>query len=103
MPRTHFSAAVKRHAIDLVLLSKHSVTEVAQQVGCSIHAIHSWLRKHRQEQESTTASPPTFVPVTLADPSSSGIEIILPNGITLRLSDASPKYLAELLHAIAQC
>jgi len=45
--------------------------------------------------------PPTFVPLTLADSKPSSIEIVTPNGFTLRLNQ--PLSLGELLAAITSC
>jgi transposase-like protein len=102
MSRKHFSAEVKREAVDLVVNSKLSIAEVAQQVECSVNTLHSWLRKYRLTQPDA-ATLPIFVPVTLVDPKTDTIEIITPNGYTIRLPYASPKYIAELLHAISPC
>jgi len=101
MPRSNFSAEVKQHAVALVLDDRLTVAATAQQVGCSVHALHSWLRKHRQQQNPSTPSPPTFVPITLVDPKPNGIEIVTPNGFTIRLH--SPLSLGELLAAISTC
>jgi transposase-like protein len=101
MPRTYFSPEVKQQAIDLVLQSPLSVAVAAQQIGCSVNALHSWLKKYRQQQNPDTASSPTFVPITLVDPKSAPIEIITPNGFTVRLHN--PLSLGELLAAIASC
>ena len=48
MPRLYFSAEVKREAVDIVLHSRLTVSSVAQQIGCSVNALHNWLQKHRQ-------------------------------------------------------
>lgn len=101
MPRTYFSAEVKREAVDLVLQSHLSVGVAAQQTGCSVNALHNWLRKHRQQHAE--AKPSTFVPLTLVDPTPTSVEIVTPNGFIIRLTDASPKYIAELLHAFSTC
>jgi len=101
MPRTYFSPEVKQQAIDLVLQSQLSIAEVATQIGCSIHSLHSWIKKYRQQQNPDTASSPTFVPITLVDPKSAPVEIITPNGFTVRLHN--PVSLSELLAAIASC
>jgi transposase-like protein len=101
MPRTYFSAEVKREAVDLVLQSRLPIGVAAQQIGCSTNALHNWLKKHRQQHSPPES--PSFVPVTLIEPKVSSIEIVTPDGFTLRLTDASPKYIAELLHAIIPC
>ena len=99
MSRLRYSAEVKRHAVDLAQHS--SLTEVARQVGCSIHSLRSWIKKYRHEQNANVSTPPTFVPITLVDPKPSVIEIITPNGFTIRLH--SPISLGELLAAISPC
>jgi len=100
MPRTYFSPEVKLQAIDLVLHSQLSVATAAQQTGCSVNALHSWIKKYRQQQNPDTASSPTFMPITLVD-TKSAIEIVTPNGFTVRLH--TPLSLGELLAAIASC
>jgi len=100
MPRTYFSPEVKQQAVALVLDDHLTVAVAAQQVGCSVNALHNWLKKHRQDQCPGT-SVPTFVPITLVDPKPSGIEIVTPNGFTVRLT--SPISLGELLAAISTC
>jgi transposase-like protein len=86
MSRTYFSAEVKRHAVDLVLCDRLTVATAAQQVGCSINALHSWIKKYRQEQNPETSSPLTFVPITLVDSKTTDLEIVTPNGFTVRLN-----------------
>jgi hypothetical protein len=53
------------------------------------------------EQHPDTSSPPTFVPITLVDSKPNSIEIVTPNGFTVRLN--TPLSLGELLAAIASC
>jgi len=100
MPRTYFSPEVKQQAIALVLDDHLTVASAAQQVGCSVNALHHWLKKHRQ-RGTATESPLTFVPVTLVDPKPASIEIVTPNGFTIRLH--SPISLGELLAVITSC
>jgi hypothetical protein len=45
--------------------------------------------------------PPTFVPLTLADSQPASVEIVTPNGFTIRLNQ--PLSLGDLLAAIASC
>ena len=99
MPRLYFSAEVKREAVDLVLHSRLTVASAAQQIGCSVNALHHWLKKHRQRDAATV--PPTFMPITVSDSKPSSVEIITPNGFTLRLNQ--PLSLGELLATIASC
>jgi len=99
MPRTYFSIEVKQQAIALVLDDHLTIAAAAQQVGCSVNALHNWLKKHRQEQ--CPGTPPTFVPITLVDSAPTSIEIVTPNGFTIRLP--SPIALGELFAAITSC
>ena len=99
MPRHSFSAEVKSQAIDLVLHSGLTVASAAQQIGCSVNALQNWLKKHRQQ--NTDTEPPTFVPLTLSDSKPSSVEIVTPNGFTVRLTQ--PLSLGELLAAISSC
>ena len=101
MPRTYFSPEIKQQALALVLDDQLTIAGAAQQVGCSVNALHHWLKKHRQQQAA--AESPTFVPVNIIDAPHSPVEIVVPNGITIRLTDASPRYIAELLHALVPC
>ena len=48
-------------------------------------------------------SPATFIPVNLIDQKSATIEIITPNGFTLKLADTDPQYIAELLGVLGSC
>ena len=41
MPRTYFSPEVKQHAIALVLDDHLTIAGAAQQVGCSVNALHN--------------------------------------------------------------
>jgi len=52
---------------------------------------------------ATPPSQATFVPVNIIDARSHTVEIVTPHGVTLRLTDASPQYIAELLTALASC
>jgi transposase-like protein len=100
MPRTYFSPEVKQQAIALVLADHLTVAAAAQQVGCSVNALHNWLKKHRQEQCPGTPVL-TFVPITLVDSAPTSIEIVTPNGFTIRLH--SPLPLGDLLAVITSC
>ena len=102
MPRTYFSPEVKQQALALVLVldDRLTVASAAQQVGCSVNALHHWLKKHRQ-RGTATESPLSFVPVTFVDPKPSVVEIVTPNGFTIRLH--SPIPLSDLLAVITSC
>jgi hypothetical protein len=47
------------------------------------------------------STPATFVPVKIIDCPPPSAEITLPSGITIRLTDTTPRSLAELVHALA--
>ena len=59
------------------------------------------VRAHAGAGKST--SPATFIPVNLIDPKSSSVEIITPDGFTLKLTDTNPQYIAELLGILGSC
>jgi transposase-like protein len=102
MPRIRYSAEVRAEAVARVLDSHTPVTQVARDVGCTINTIHDWLKKHRR-QNSSPNGPATFVPIKVIDSQHHPVEVVLTNGITIRLTDASPRSLAELLHALSSC
>ena len=45
----------------------------------------------------------TFIPVNLIDQKSATIEIVTPDGFTLKLTDTDPQYIAELLGVLGSC
>jgi len=100
MSRIRYSREVRQHALSLVLESHLPVTHAAREAGCSVNSLHYWLKQHRQ-QDALPTDPAVFVPVNVIDPQNYSAEIILPNGIAIRLTDASPCSIAELVHAIA--
>jgi len=102
MSHVRYSAEVRQHALSLVRDSHLPVTRAAREAGCSVNSLHYWLKKQRQ-QTLPPDHPPTettFIPIKIVDSPTQSIEIVTSNGITIRLPDASPQYLAELLHAI---
>jgi hypothetical protein len=118
MPQIRYSDAVRAQAVRLVLESQKPLTEVARKFGCSVSALQHWLKAHRQAPESPKpggvkkfkqavadkdVSPATFIPVNLIDQKSSTVEIITPNGFTLKLTDTHPRYIAELLGILGSC
>ncbi len=106
MPRIRYSEEVRQRAVSLVLESRTPATQVAREIGCSPFTLHSWVKRHRQQDGQSTdqqQEQATFVPVNIIDAKSHPVEIITPTGITIRLSDASPRYIAELLHVLASC
>ena len=100
MPRIRYTEEVRQRALTLALESSLPATQVAREVGCSVNTVHLWIKQHRQpiDQQHKKA---TFVPVNIIDAGNHPIEIVTPNGITIRLTDASPQYVAELLNVLA--
>ena len=45
----------------------------------------------------------TFIPVNLIDQKSSTVEIVTPDGFTLKLTGTDPQYIAELLGVLGSC
>jgi transposase-like protein len=102
MSRIRYSAEIRQHALTLVLESHLPVAQAAREAGCSVNSLHYWIKQHRQKNNPPT-SPATFVPINIVDASNHSAEIILPNGITIRLTDASAHSIAELILALAPC
>ena len=103
MSRIRYSAEVRQHALSLVLESRLPISRAALEAGCSANSIHYWLKRHRQKDTriDVQQTEATFVPINVIDSGSNhAAEIVLPNGITLRLPDTTPQYLAELLQAL---
>jgi len=102
MSHVRYSAEVRQHALSLVLDSHVPVTRAAREAGCSVNSLHYWLKKKRQPSSSSaplqTDTP--FVPIKIVGSPTQPIEIVTPTGITIRLTDATPQYLAELLTAL---
>ena len=131
MPRIRYSDAVRDQAVRLVLESQKPLTQVAKKFGCSVSALQRWLKSHRPgvkdhqpkpkdhqanpqtpkpgvkkfQQAVADKSPPpaTFIPVNLIDQKSTSIEIVTPDGFTLKLTDTHPQYIAELLRELLCC
>ena len=105
MPHVHYTAEARQQAIARILGSRDSIARVAREVGCSVSTIHSWLRKHRRSADppADSPAPATFIPVQVVDSRSPTVEIVTPNGFTVRINDVSSQSLAELLTALASC
>jgi len=102
MPKIRYSADFRTAAVAQVLSRTGSIAQVAREVGCTVGTLHSWLKKYRQK--TTPPSDQTsFVPINVIDCQNSSAEIVLSNGITIRLTDATPRSIAELIHALAPC
>jgi transposase-like protein len=102
MSRIRYSAEIRQHALSLVLDSQLPVARAAREAGCSVNSLHYWLKQRRQKNNPPT-NPAVFVPVKIVDNQTPSAEIVLPNGITIRLTDASAHSIAELILALAPC
>ena len=105
MPRIRYTKEVRQHAVALALDSNTSVAQVARDVGCSVNSLHLWIKQLRQQDAPSTIpqDKATFVPVNIIDDRRHPVEIVTPHGVIIRLTDASPQYIAELLNAFASC
>ena len=100
MGRRYYSPTVRQRAIALVLDEHIPVAQAAREIGCSTITINNWIEKYRPNDRPPTEQA-SFVPIKIVASSNVSAEIALPNGITIRLSDATPQYLVELLQALA--
>jgi transposase-like protein len=106
MPRIRYSAAVRDQAVRLVLESRRPIRQVARKFGCSENTLQVWLKAHRQGHKAShqadakvghpavakqEASLATFIPVNLMEQKSTTLEIVTPNGFTLKLVDSHPQ------------
>jgi hypothetical protein len=132
MPRIRYSDAVRSQAVRLVLESQKPLGQVARKFGCSVSTLQLWLKAHRQGVKASRpgvknsrqadsqakgfhsksgghlvadmeASSATFIPVNLIDHKATSIEIVTPDGFTLKLADSNPQYIAELLGVLGSC
>lgn len=105
MARIRYSEAVRQRAVRLVRQSQTPISQVAEKIGCSVNTIHLWLKESKPDSRKTTSQEEsaTFIPVKLLDQKSSSVEIVTPNGFTLKLADAHPQFPAELLGALGPC
>jgi transposase-like protein len=109
MPRIRYSEAVRDRAVRLVLESQIPIAQVARKIGCSVNTVHLWLKcrrpgsksGHREEMSEEESA--SFTPVNLIDPKAAAIEIVTPNGFTLKLAEANLRFIAELLRELAAC
>ena len=99
MGRRYYSPTTRQRAIALVLDEQIPVAQAAREIGCSTITINNWIAKYRPTDRLQTEQA-SFVPIKIIDTPSQSIEIVTPTGITIRLSEATPQYLAALLQAI---
>ena len=100
MGRRYYSPTTRQRAIALVLDEQLPVAEAAREIGCSPITINNWIEKYRPS-DCLPPKQASFVPIQIVDFPSQSIEIVTPAGFVIRLSEASPQYLAELLQALA--
>ena len=105
MPSIRYTEEVRQQAVALALDPHTTLAQAARKVGCSLDTINRWVRQHRQQDAAppTSSDKATFVPVNIIDDRSHHVELVTPNGITIRLTDASPRFIADLLNAITSC
>jgi len=108
MPAIRYTAEVRQQAIARALDPHTTIVQVAGEFGCSLDTINRWLREHRQQNTPRIGSKDktAFIPVNIIDENnvqSHPVEIVTPHGITMRLTEATPRYIAELLKVLASC
>ena len=109
MPRIRYSEAVRQRAVRLVRESHMPITHVAKKIGCSVNTIHLWLKDHKPNSKSdhcetiSQEEVATFIPVKLIDQKSPSVEIVTPNGFTLKFSETHQRFITELLSELASC
>jgi len=105
MSHRSYTEKVRQQAIARALAPNTTIAQVAHEVGCSIHTMHRWLREHRQSKTTTTVTQDqaAFIPVNIVDFQNHHVEIVIPGGIIVRLTNPSPQYIAELLNAFTSC
>lgn len=107
MDRIRYSEEVRQDALRQILENHASAQSVAEQIGCTVNSIHGWLRRHRQSTNANTQkADATFLPVRLVDyeqNENNRIKLTLSNGLTLKIADASPEFVARIVREIASC
>jgi hypothetical protein len=58
---------------------------------------------HTKTPHVAPQSQATFIPVNIIDSQGHSVEIVTPHGAIIRLTDASARYIAELLNALTTC
>lgn len=107
MARIRYSQEVRHSALRQIIENGASAKSVAQQIGCNVNSVLGWLRRYRQSLNAIDhKSEPTFVPVHLIDQehnANNQIEMTLPNGLTLKITNATPEFVARIVREIASC
>ena len=102
---------LRRRAADLVLHYGKTLAQAARILGCGIPTVQQFVQEHldRHPPVPAPSAPaevePSFVPVLLDDESASApstipLDILTPNGLTLRLQLSSLHEVATLLHSL---
>ena len=76
--------------------------EYSRRHGMPKHILPYWAARYRQEKNGEDEKPVGFAPIKFATPVGAtperNVEIVLPNGIVVRLPDrVSPSYLQQVL------
>ena len=109
MPRIRYSEAVRQRAIRLVRESHTPITQFAKKIGCSVNTVHLWLKDHKPNSKSghpktiSQEESATFIPVKLIDQKSSSVEIVTPEGFTLKFSEIHLRFITELPCELTSC
>lgn len=98
MPRIRYSQETKQQAVRLVLEEHVTLADAAKQIGCNPITVQKWVR---QSQIIATSSCNRFIPIQIVENNS--VDLVLPNGITLKISNVSPEFLAVLFKNLASC
>lgn len=83
------------------LIQKWETSGIQQEQFCKEHEVKMstfgyWRTQYLKHQKK---SDPAFVPVE-ATGSAEDIEVVFPNGVTVRLKECCPKTLATLIHLV---
>ena len=109
-----------RRAAELVLHYDKTLSQAARILGCSIPVVQQCVQHHLDHSPASSELPPTekpatnteppFVPILLDDkesnaPTTIARDILIPNGLTLRVQLPSLQDVATLLHFLTnnQC
>jgi transposase-like protein len=83
------------------------VRQFCRQEGLSEPSFYSWRRKLRADKPKHKPAPSDFVEVSLPDPGSSPLELVLKSGNVLRISSSTDKELLSrvigVLHEAGLC
>ena len=83
-----WSVAQARGVLEALEQSGLPVTQFAARHGLGAERLYQWRRRLGRENNSASR-PPRFTEVRVAMPSSAAVELVLPEGVTLRFAGAS--------------